>query len=266
MRMENKPLVSVLMAIYNCSDTLEQAVNCIINQTYDNWELILYDDCSEDDTYKKALALSKQYSRIRVYKNEKNLTLAPTLNNCLAVSNGLYTARMDGDDTCALDRFEKEVSFLNSHPEYALVSCQMSLFDNEGVYREIKYLEKPQARDFIYSSQICHAGCMMRKSVLEQLNGYNTSKDVVRVEDYDLWVRLYEAGFKAYNIQEVLYNMRDDRNANKRRKFKYRINEYKIKKKVKENCNLSFKYSFQVIKPIAVGLLPSFVFKKLHRI
>ena len=263
--MNNKPLISVLMAIYNCSSTLDEAVNCIINQTYGNWELILYDDCSSDDTYERALKLAKKDSRIKVFRNKKNLTLAPTLNNCLKKANGVYTARMDGDDICALDRFEKEVSFLNSHTEYAVVSCNMSLFDNDGVYREIKYLAEPEAKDFIFANQVCHAGCMMRKDVLQQLGGYDTSLDVVRIEDYDLWVRLYKAGYKAYNIQEALYSMRDDRNANKRRKFRFRINEYKLKKRIKNDLNLPFRYSLQVIRPIIVGFLPSFVFKKLHR-
>lgn len=263
--MNNEPLVSVLMAIYNCADTLEEAVNCIINQTYSNWELILYDDCSSDNTYEKALELAKRDSRIVVYKNEKNLTLAPTLNNCLKKAKGVYTARMDGDDVCALDRFEKEVEFLDAHLEYAVVSCKMNLFDDKGVYRTIDYLEKPQARDFIYTSQICHAGCMMRREVLEELGGYDCSVEVVRIEDYDLWVRLYKAGYKAYNIQEALYSMRDDRNANKRRKFKFRINEYRLKKQIKKDFKLPFKYSIQVIKPIIIGLLPSFIFNKIHK-
>lgn len=263
--MDNTPLVSVLMAIYNCADTLEEAVNCIIKQTYENWELILYDDCSSDSTYKKALEIAKKDNRIRVYKNTKNLTLAPTLNNCLKKANGVYTARMDGDDICALDRFEKEVNFLNNHPEYAVVSCKMNLFDNDGIYREINYLPEPQAKDFIYASQICHAGCMMRKDVLQKLGGYDTSEEVVRIEDYDLWIRLYKAGYKAYNIQEFLYSMRDDRNANKRRKFRFRINEFRLKRKLKKDINLPFIYNIQVVKPIVIGLCPAFVFKRLHR-
>ena len=78
--MNKEPLVSVLMGIYNCSDTLEEAVNCIINQTYTNWELIMCDDCSTDNTYEKALEIAKKDKRIKVIKNEKNITLAPALN------------------------------------------------------------------------------------------------------------------------------------------------------------------------------------------
>ncbi len=86
--MNKTPLVSVLMAIYNCENTLEEAVNCIINQTYENWELIMYDDCSSDNTFELAKRLSERDGRIRAFKNEKNLTLAPTLNECMKKEGG----------------------------------------------------------------------------------------------------------------------------------------------------------------------------------
>lgn len=263
--MEKEPLVSVLMGIYNCADTLEQAVDCIINQTYQNWELIMCDDCSTDNTYSFAQKLAKKDSRIRLIKNEKNLTLAPTLNHCLSEAKGEYTARMDGDDTCALDRFEKEVEVLNNHPEFAVVSCKMHMFDDSGVYGMVDYMEYPQAEDFISHSQICHAGCMMRKSVLNELNGYNISPEIERIEDYDLWVRLYEKGYKAYNIQEVLYSMRDDRKTISRKKFKFRVTEYKLKKRICKTFNLPFKDRLKCCKPILLGLTPSFIYVALHK-
>ena len=109
-----------------------------------NWELILIDDCSSDDTYNVAKRIAESDERIKLYRNERNLTLAPTLNKCLEKASGEYTARMDGDDICALDRFEKEISFLENHPRYALVSCHMDLFDDNGVYGTVKYKEKPE--------------------------------------------------------------------------------------------------------------------------
>ena len=127
------PTISVVMGIYNCAKTLEVAVDCIINQTYTDWELIMCDDCSTDDTYTVAESLAKKDSRIILLKNEKNLTLAPTLNKCIAHAKGKYIARMDGDDLCALNRFEKEIAVLDSRPEIALVSCNMDLFDENGV-------------------------------------------------------------------------------------------------------------------------------------
>jgi glycosyltransferase EpsE len=262
--MEN-PMISVLMAVYNCEETLSEAINCIINQTYSEWELIIIDDFSTDKTFSIAKLFAKNDNRIKLYKNEQNLTLAPTLNKCLTYAKGEYIARMDGDDICALDRFEKELIYLKNHPEYALVSCQMDLFDDSGVYGTVHYKEKPQKEDFAYGSPICHAGCMMRKEVLEELGGYDTSPEKERIEDYDLWIRMYKAGYKAYNLQEVLYSMRDDRNAIKRKKFKFRLTEHRLKKKACKDFDLPFKCKLLAYKPIALGLLPSSVYSILHR-
>ena len=264
--MDKMPLVSVLMGIYNCADTLEEAVDCIINQTYSNWELIMCDDCSSDDTYKIALKIAEKDNRIKVLKNKKNITLAPTLNHCLNYAQGEYCARMDGDDICALDRFEKEVEVLNEHQEYAVVSTLMSLYDDDGIYGTVKYKETPEKIDFSFGSPICHAGCMIRRSVLIELGGYSDSPKVERIEDYDLWIRLYALGYKAYNIQEPLYSMRDDRNAIKRKKFRFRIAEYKLKKKMCRDFNLPFKSKIMAYRPIILGLMPGLVYTLLHKL
>lgn len=263
--MNNKPLISILMGIYNCGDTLEEAVDCIINQTYTNWELIMCDDCSKDNTLEIAYGLAKKDSRIKVIRNENNMTLAPTLNHCLKEAKGEYCARMDGDDVCDLSRFEKEVEILNNHPEYAVVSSLMNLYDDKGVYGIVTYKEEPQKIDFANASPICHAGCMVRTSVLKELGGYSNLPEVERIEDYDLWIRLYLIGYKAYNIQEPLYSMRDDRNAIKRKKFKFRITEHKLKKKMCKSFNLPFKYRLLAYKPLILGLMPSFVYTALHK-
>ena len=101
------PKISVIMGILNCADTLDEAIECIINQTEKDWELIMCDDGSLDDTYKIALKYKEQYpGKVVVLKNEHNLGLNATLNNCLAVAKGNYIARMDGDDRCSINRFE----------------------------------------------------------------------------------------------------------------------------------------------------------------
>lgn len=147
--MDRGPLISVLMGIYNCADTLEEAVECIINQTYTNWELILCDDCSTDNTSEVAAILAERDKRIVLLKNKTNMTLAPTLNKCLDVAQGKYVARMDGDDICSKDRFENEMLFLENHPEYALVSCQMNLLIKKE-YIELLLTWKNLRRKILY--------------------------------------------------------------------------------------------------------------------
>lgn len=260
------PQVSVLMGIYNCADTLEEAVDSVINQTFTDWELIMCDDCSTDNTLEVAQKIAEKDSRIKVIKNEKNLTLAPTLNRCLEVASGKYVARMDGDDICDPTRFEKEIAVFEDHPEYAFVSCQMNLFDNEGIYRVIEYKEKPQKQDFIKGSQFCHAGCMVRAEAIKAVNGYSESSEYKRVEDYDLWVRMYKSGYIGYNIQEPLYSMRDDRNAFSRRTFENRKNEARVIKNVYKWFNMPKKNIIYVIKPIIKWFVPNGIYKYIHKI
>ena len=257
--------ISVLMGIYNCAKTLPEAVDCILNQTYTNWELIMIDDGSKDDTYEVACALAESDSRIKVFKNEKNITLAPTLNRCATHATGEYLARMDGDDVCDSTRFEKEIDFLETHPEYALVSCQMALYDENGIYGVVNHIENPTKKGLLKRSQFCHAGCMMRKSVFDNLGGYSESSNYVRVEDYDLWTRMYKAGYKGYNLQEVLYSMRDDRNANRRRTLKNRINEVRVKRNVCKWFKLPLYCYLYTLIPLIKAITPGFVYKLKHR-
>ena len=259
------PTVSVVMGIYNCAKTLEEAVNCIINQTYTDWELIMCDDCSTDDTYAVAEGLAEKDSRIVLLKNEKNLTLAPTLNKCIDHAKGKYIARMDGDDLCTADRFEKEITVLENNPDIAVVGCNMDLFDENGTYRTVYYNENPTLANLVKTSQFCHASCMMRAEVIKELNGYDISEKCKRVEDYDLWVRLYAAGYKGYNIQESLYSMRDDRGAKKRRNFKNRLNESKVMKRAFKIAKMPFYKYPLVYVPIIKFFMPNFIYKIAHK-
>lgn len=257
--------ISALMGIYNCASTLEEAVSCIRAQSFEDWELIMCDDGSSDNTLQVAKQLAVQDNRIKVIRNDHNMGLAATLNHCLIEAKGEYVARMDGDDVCPYDRFQSELAFLQGHSEYVLVSGWMECFDAQGTYGTIRYCETPQYADFVRGSQFCHAGSMMRRDVLQKLGGYNSAPNTERVEDYDLWVRLYAAGYKGYNLQQVVYSMRDDRNAYHRRKFKYRINESRISYRVYKDCHLPFRKFCYPLLPIFKGLLPQGLYSMLHR-
>ena len=258
--------ISVLMGIYNCGKTLSEAIESILSQTYTNWELILCDDGSKDDTISIAEEYVKKYSdKIILLKNEKNMGLNFTLNKCLEQAQGEYIARMDGDDTCSPLRFEKEIKYLEENPDVALVSCHMELYDERGSYGVVEYKQHPQLKDFLKASQFCHAGCMIRYDVLKNLGGYTVADKFLRVEDYELWVRLYLAGYKGSNLQEVLYSMRDDRNAVKRRTFKNRRNESRVIRKVCKGGHFPFWANFYALIPIIKGFIPGFVYKWLHK-
>lgn len=258
--------ISVIMGIYNCADTLVEALDCILKQTYSNWEVIMCDDCSSDLTYEVAMQYVDKYpEKFVLLRNEQNQGLNYTLNKCLKIASGEYIARMDGDDRCALDRFEKELKVLESTPDVAIVSSDMDFFDEEGVWGRTHVNAVPSKMNFVKSTPFCHAACMVKKEAYLSVNGYSVSDRLLRVEDYHLWIKMYEKGFRGVNIQEILYSMRDDRNAQGRRKFKYRINEAYVKAYAINHLNLPCYCFLYCIKPILVGLMPSFIYKKFHR-
>ena len=259
-------IVSVIMGIYNCASTLEEAIYSILNQTISDWELIMCDDGSKDCTLEIAQRFQKQYpEKIIVLKNEKNLGLNATLNKCLKVAKGKYIARMDGDDVCVPERFEKEIKVLENEANISIVSSDMSHFDEMGIWGRVTHPEYPEKRDFLKGTPFCHAPCMVRKEAYDKVQGYSVDKKLLRVEDYHLWLKMYKQGYKGKNINEVLYSMRDDRSAYGRRKFRYRLNEAYVKYLVVKELNLPFWGYFCALRPILVGLLPSAIYDKLHK-
>lgn len=249
--------ISVLMGIYNCSSTLEQAVQAIKSQTYTNWELILCDDGSSDDTYSLAKRLAADDKRIIVLKNKKNLGLNATLNKCLTKASGEYIARMDGDDDCAPERFEKQVAYLEKNPGYDIVSSGMKLFDEKGEWGQVLNKKYPTAKDIIKGSPICHAPVLMRKVCMDVVGGYTVDKRMLRVEDVNLWIKLYTAGFKCINILEPLYYMRNDKNALNRRKYKYRINSTYVRLLGCRMLHMGPKSYLDAFRPMIAGLVPA---------
>lgn len=253
----NNGQISILMGIYNCSDTLEHAVGSIISQTYDNWKLIMCDDGSEDQTYEIALRLAQNDKRITLLRNEKNMGLNYTLNRCLSAADGEYIARMDGDDDCIPERFSLQVDFLKSHPEFSIVSSPMILFDENGEWGETVAPEKPTAENVVCGSPICHAPVMMRKECMDAVGGYTDDKKMLRVEDVNLWIKLYAAGYRCYNIQRPLYRMRNDKNALNRRKYIYRVNSTYVRLQGCKMLNLGVKCYLKAFKPMIKGLVPA---------
>lgn len=260
------PKISVLMGIYNCEKTLGEAIGCILAQTEPDWELILCEDGSTDGTYAVAETYRAKYPRkIRLLKNEKNMGLNHTLNRCLAAAKGEFIARMDGDDLCQPDRFAKQLAALAENPEMAIVSSAMTYFDESGTWGKCSPKERPQPIDFLSGTPFCHAPCMVRREAYLAVEGYTEEEKYLRVEDYDLWVKMYAKGFRGMNLTEPLYHMRDDRAAFSRRKFRYRVNETRVLCKAVRLLKLPVWGYGKALRPVLVGLLPTPVYTWLHK-
>ena len=124
--------ITIIMGIYNCEKTLDEALASLYAQTCQEWKLVMCDDGSKDGTYEVAKSHADKHDKILLLKNEKNLGLNATLNKCLEYVDTPYTARMDGDDVSMPTRLEKELAFLEGHPEYDIVSGNMIYFDENG--------------------------------------------------------------------------------------------------------------------------------------
>ena len=224
-----KVVISVIMGIRNGGDRFIDAVKSIENQTFTDWEFIICDDGSTDDTYDKLMQYARGKNQYKIIKNDKNLGLAATLNHCLEHCNGEYIARMDDDDLSYPDRFEKQLAFLQAHTEFGFVSSSADIFDGKKIVNQRILLAKPTKKDLVYGSRFIHPATMFRVEALKAVGGYRVCKDTVRGQDYDLYMRLYGAGYLGGNITEPLLRYTEDRANLKRRTLKARIGEMKIR-------------------------------------
>lgn len=259
--------ISILMGIYNCAATLAEAVDSILRQTYTNWELILCDDGSVDDTYRIAAEYQNKYpEKIVLLQNEKNMGLNYTLNRCLERATGEYIARMDGDDISLPERFERELAALEREGSLAVVSCAMICFDEKGEWANGgRICEYPRKERLVRGTVHCHAPAMLRTEVMRAVGGYSVDDRLLRVEDWHLWLKIYAAGYRGRNLAEPLYKMRDDRNAANRRRFRYRLNESYVSRLAVKMLRLPKWNYIYALRPILVGLLPGPVYYALHR-
>lgn len=249
-------LVSIIMGVYNDANLLSQAIDSLLAQTYAKWELIACDDCSTDNTSDILSEYAKNDPRIIVIRNEKNCGLAATLNHCLEYAQGEYIARMDCDDLSVETRLEKQVSYLQGHPEIDLVGTFMQAFDESGKKNIIESKQYPTKFDLPKGAPFAHATIMIRTSAMKHLNGYCISNYTVRTEDVDLWYRFFAAGFKGANLPEPLYLVRIDETACKRRKLKYMLHASYIIWYGCDLLHLPLYYKIYCLKPILSWLLP----------
>lgn len=251
------PEISVLMSVYNPPSRciLLNAVGSVISQSFKDWEMVIYDDGSGkegEEIIKEAAALDP---RIFLVRGEKNMGLAHGLNESLAFAKGEFIARMDGDDISRPDRFLRQLEFLKENPAYGWVGCCAELIDSRGRWGVWRVPKEPGKEDFLKYSPFIHPSVMFRRKVLAENGGY---RDVSRLEDYELFMRMTAEGFKGYNLQEVLFCYREDRDSYKRRRYVYRIEEARLRYKGFKAMGILVPSNYiYVIKPLLVGLVPA---------
>ncbi|MFZ7121508.1 MAG: glycosyltransferase family 2 protein [Eubacteriaceae bacterium] len=257
-------VVSIIMGIYNCEDTLKETLDTVINQTNKDWKLIMCDDGSIDKTYQIAHDYYSKDNRIKLIKNQHNLGLAKTLNNCLQHATGKYIMRHDGDDLMVKDRIEKQVNYMNSHNCDACGS-DAYLFDESGVWGVRQSDKKPNKNSMILDSPFIHPTVIIKRDVLKEVGGYsdnNLTKQ--RLEDYDLWIKLFEGKFILHNINEPLIYFRENKNSYDRKKKKYRITETRARLEACRRLNISYMRRVFALKPLIVMVIPRKFLRYYH--
>lgn len=189
--MDKNPRVSVLMPVYNGERCLREAVESILNQTFTDFEFVIVDDGSTDNTWQILQGYAANEPRIALVRNETNVGLARSLNKGLELARGEYIARMDADDVSLPERLATQVAFLDEHPEVGVVGCAAYVIDAEGSPTSI--MRQPTMHGLIlwslcFSTPFIHPTVLLRKAVIERVGWYD---DVLSAnQDRDLWQRL----------------------------------------------------------------------------
>ena len=256
--------ISVVMSVYNAEKYLNEAVDSILTQTYEDFELILINDKSTDRSGQILGEYAQRDSRIVILENEENIGLTKSLNRGLAIAKGEYIARMDADDISVPHRFARQVQFLDENPEYSFVSSIGRYIDEDGNPEQLRLF--PETNEEIYAMMpkvdaVMHPGVMFRREDIAKIGNY--CEDFRVVQDYDLWFRGMAAGYKFYNIQEPLVLFRRNDSYNTRKSRAYRMVDYRVRKKGYKINKIPLHKRVYLIVPLALAYIPPKIMDKL---
>lgn len=262
------PTVSVIMGVYNQlnKDALYKAVHSILNQSFSDFEFIIYDDGSNEEGSTYINSLKNADERLSIISCKENNGLAFSLNECLKVAKGKYIARMDADDVSLPDRFQAQVDYLEAHTDVSWCGCNAYLFDEEGIFGNRVMPAHPTVDDYLKFSPYIHPTVMYRKSVLDECEGYAVEKDTLLCEDYEIFMRLRSLGFYGANLQQPYFLYRENANSFKRRGLVRRINESKIRFRSFKRLGILFpKGILYAMRPIIGFFVPAHAIRFIKR-
>lgn len=227
--------ISVLMPVYNAEPYVAEAVESVLNQTFTDFEFIIINDGSTDSSLEILQKYASQDTRIKLISRE-NRGLIITLNEGLALARGTLIARMDADDINCIDRFEKQLDYLNSYPNCVAVGTKTQLIDDEndalcfmGEHESHEEIDSRHIRGI--GGMIIHPSAMIQRAAMISIGGYLDSYP--HAEDVDFWLRLAEYGELA-NLPEVLFKYRQHFESVG---YKHRLTQIEsVRKAVKAAC------------------------------
>ena len=235
------PKISLIMSVYNGEDYLAETVESVLCQTFTEWEFIIINDCSTDNTSKILAEYASKDARVKVHTNETNLRLPSSLNKALSLAEGKYIARMDADDICMPDRLQKQYDFMEANPNVDLSSCRFLTLKN-GVYSSGGCGGKGDSESIkallLVTNPILHPGIIAKADVIKEL-GYD--KNFTCTEDMELWTRFVLNNKRVEILSEYLmiYRLHDKQ-----------ITETTLDKQKNEVIKIQKTYLSQLLKPM----------------
>ena len=225
----------------------------------------MINDGSTDGTLSLLNKVALLDSRIKVLGYKQNKGLAYALNYGISKTNSEYIARMDDDDISRYDRLEKQVRFLDEHEDVSFVGSIANVFNDDGIWGELKMPEHPTIKDFLWNIPFIHPSIVFRRKVFDYCS-YSTDDINRRCEDYTLVMDIYSVGMKGYNIQELLLDYYVANDSQKYRPMKDRITEAVVRYRGYKKNGILLRGLPYIVKPIILGLIPQVVFKRIKEI
>lgn len=254
-----QPTISVIMPVYNAERYLDDAIQSILNQTYEDFEFIIINDCSTDNSYNIIKKYEKKDKRIITINNWKNLGITRSLNKGLKRSSGQHIARMDADDISMINRLEEQIKKMK---HYDVVGSDIIIINEDN--EQIGHRDYEQNIDNIIKikSPLAHPVVMFNKLLIDK-RGYN--ENMCSAQDYELWVYFYLQGARITNIKLPLLKYRMHTKANKNKNTKQTIRDTIKVKNIMKQKRIIFGLSGEVrlLLERVLLLLPSWLIIKL---
>jgi glycosyltransferase involved in cell wall biosynthesis len=258
------------MSVFNNRKYLGKAITSVLGQSYSNFEFVIVNDASTDDSIRILRRFAVKDKRIKLIDNKNRIGLTKSLIKALRYVKGKYVARMDADDISLPCRFAEQIKFMDKHPEVGLSGSWAILIDQKGKKLKLKKMptkNKDIVKEVIKANPFIHSTLIFRRSVFKEIGFYN--KDFIYAQDYELILRLLKK-YKGANIPEplILYRV-DDKESISVKKIKEQ-EKFAIKARLKSLKEYGYPW-WQLIfllKPIFSYLVPAniklFLYKKFY--
>ncbi len=208
---KNKPLVSVIMATFNEQERfIKESIDSILGQTYQNLELLIADDSTNNDTIRVIDDFARRDNRVKVIRKESRMGFVKALNIALKEAKGEYIARMDGDDVALPDRFKKQICFLETNPKIDVLGGAMNILNDNSEITSVRHYPAGGIKLLCWMSlrdPVGHPSVMFRRSIIDDGLFYDEAMNK-GCEDTEFWFRLRNNGYKIANLLEPLVNYR----------------------------------------------------------